>query len=74
MSVHSQDFAESIYNGLRGQKRAQISAQRSRNPFRLTDAGMLWLIWVPVAILVVGIALIISELEYLRLAAIFLPS
>lgn len=77
MSVHNAEFEAQIAESHLDTKRAQNAAreaERATNPFRLTDAGVLWLIWLPILVLVIGFALVLGEANYQAMKAVFIPS
>lgn len=73
MSVHSAEFEEQAVRALKETQRAVREAERARNPFRLTDAGMFWLFWLPAVTLFLGIALILGIANYETMHSIFIP-
>src|SRR5690606_31345922 len=73
MSVHNAEFEDQAVRALKESQNAAREAERATNPFRLADAGVLWLIWLPILVLVIGIALILGEANYQFLKAVFIP-
>ena len=74
MSVHNTDFEEQAVRALKEAQIAARESERATNPFRLTDAGVTWLIWLPILVLVIGFALVLGEANYQAMRTVFIPS
>lgn len=64
MSIHNTKFTAQNEAAKKLHSFQERERQRSVNPFRLTDAGVRWLIVVPIIVFVLGVALILGELNY----------